>query len=143
MFILNVQGKKHELQPGIHTIGRGEDADIIVDSRAISRIHARITVHSDKIYIEDLGSKNGTFINGSKIDEKILIKPGDKIGLGRLEAELIAPQPESKSDSKSLNSKQRKLQYLRKKKAKKLISRIVIISIVAVVGLITYSLIKN
>ncbi|AKF07701.1 GGDEF domain-containing protein [Sandaracinus amylolyticus] len=62
-------------------IGRGADADIRVMDDEISRRHARIAVLGKDILVEDLGSKNGTFLNGTAVRRKAL-QDGDKIQVG-------------------------------------------------------------
>jgi DNA-binding winged helix-turn-helix (wHTH) protein len=60
-------------------IGRDESCEIIIPDRQVSRHHARLTLDERGTYIEDLGSKNGTHINGSLIDEPALLNDGDVI----------------------------------------------------------------
>jgi DNA-binding winged helix-turn-helix (wHTH) protein len=55
------------LRQGETIIGRGEEADVVVDSVDVSRRHARITVSGGRAVLEDLGSKNGTILNGQPI----------------------------------------------------------------------------
>lgn len=66
---------------GEQIIGRGRDADIRLQGDGISRHHARILVRGDKVQIEDLGSTNGSWVNGGKIHIQQLAD-GDKIQLG-------------------------------------------------------------
>lgn len=61
------------------TIGRWEDNDIFVDDRWVSRYHARIRRKEDHYLIEDLDSKNGTFVNGRRITEPAVLADGDEI----------------------------------------------------------------
>ncbi len=63
-------------------IGRAEDCHHILDLPMISSRHARLFRASDRIWIEDLRSANGTFINGQRIDGSAPVKPGDFINLG-------------------------------------------------------------
>jgi diguanylate cyclase (GGDEF)-like protein len=63
-------------------IGRTDDADITLHDDGISRTHARIWVDDDGVQIEDLGSRNGTYCNGTRI-EKHTLGDGDKIHVGR------------------------------------------------------------
>jgi DNA-binding response OmpR family regulator len=61
-------------------IGRGEDCDIVISDRQVSRFHLKLIPHIDKpVEIKDLGSKNGSFLNGKKINESAYIKDGDQI----------------------------------------------------------------
>jgi pSer/pThr/pTyr-binding forkhead associated (FHA) protein len=54
-------------------IGRGEDCDIVLPSRQVSRNHARIRRSGGRHILEDLGSKNGTFINGPSLSSYSLL----------------------------------------------------------------------
>ena len=62
-------------------IGRGGDAAVRVMDDEISRRHARIAVLGKDIFVEDLGSKNGTFVNGTPVRRQVL-RDGDKIQVG-------------------------------------------------------------
>ncbi len=65
-----------------HVIGRDTDSDIQIDERQVSRRHAEITYTSQTYTIRDLGSKNGTFVNGQAISqEPHPIRNGDEIGI--------------------------------------------------------------
>lgn len=61
------------------TIGRDPSCSLVIPDRQVSRYHARITLTPDGILLEDLGSKNGTFANGSLIIDPILLTDGDEI----------------------------------------------------------------
>jgi DNA-binding response OmpR family regulator len=60
-------------------IGREEDCDIVLPSRQISRNHARIRRSGGRHILEDLGSKNGTFVNGQELTEPYTLQDGDEI----------------------------------------------------------------
>jgi DNA-binding NtrC family response regulator len=64
-------------------VGRVPEADISIPEPTLSRQHARIERMGDDVWIEDLGSSNGTLVNGEPIDRKRLL-PGDDIGLGNV-----------------------------------------------------------
>ncbi|MES1187335.1 MAG: ATP-binding protein [Myxococcales bacterium] len=67
---------------GVATIGRSPDATVMVDDAGVSRLHARIRrSEAGTFEVEDLGSKNGTFLNGARI-EHALANLGDKIRVG-------------------------------------------------------------
>lgn len=61
------------------TIGRGEDCDIVLDDRQISRLHARVVWRGDHYEIEDLNSKNGTHLNGRDVVTPQPLRDGDEI----------------------------------------------------------------
>jgi diguanylate cyclase (GGDEF)-like protein len=67
---------------GTLSIGRGRDADIRIQGDGISRQHARIHVSPVGVVLEDLGSTNGSFVNGEKVVEQCPLNDGDKIQLG-------------------------------------------------------------
>lgn len=72
------------------TIGRADDVEFRItrtiagdDYDRVSRNHAQIRYEDGKIVIEDLGSRNGTYVNGVEIDEPTMLVPGDRVRLGR------------------------------------------------------------
>ena len=69
------------------TIGRGKGNDIMIDNPAVSSRHARILKEKDFIILEDLGSTNGTFVNGDKI-KKAVINSRDDITVGKHQLKL-------------------------------------------------------
>ncbi len=62
-------------------IGRSPDCKFVIADRQVSRQHAIITKENDGIFISDVGSKNGTYINGVKVTEKKRIQDGDMVQL--------------------------------------------------------------
>ena len=62
-------------------IGRLPECDITINDASISRRHAQIVRHGDAVSITDLGSTNGTTVNGSKVQRSIVVS-GDEIGVG-------------------------------------------------------------
>lgn len=76
-----VFSKNFRLNKPTMTIGRNANNDIVIPEPTISAYHATITIENGSFFINDLSSTNGTFVNGTKIDKKIL-KSGDLIKLG-------------------------------------------------------------
>lgn len=68
-------------------IGRGPSCDVWVDHAAVSRDHAEVVLMDDGFYLRDLGSTNGTFVNGKKLRplQPCRIRPGDTLTFGSLE----------------------------------------------------------
>jgi len=87
-FKLQSEDGDHPLMQGPNIIGRTGDADISIDRTEVSRCHARILVQGTTATIEDLGSKNGTFLNGERLEGPALLANGDEIWIGRSVARL-------------------------------------------------------
>ena len=64
-------------------IGRGSDADIVIDNTAISRHHTAFELLPGACFVEDLGSLNGTFVNGKKISSRTQVSEKDTIQIGK------------------------------------------------------------
>ena len=75
-----LRGKEFILNEGENTLGRSHECDIAISADGVSKKHLQITVNGDTAFVEDLGSANGTIVNG-KIIKKITLKDGDKIAL--------------------------------------------------------------
>ena len=73
------------LLPGtLKTMGRAPRADFVVDAALVSRVHCRFTLNQgNQLELEDLGSTNGTFVNGMKVG-KATLRDGDKLTVGRV-----------------------------------------------------------
>ncbi len=72
-----------ELQDGVDvTFGRSRQATVYVESEKVSRMHARVRRTGDVIEVEDLGSRNGTRVNGDKIENIHRLASGDEISIG-------------------------------------------------------------
>ena len=74
-------------------IGRAEDNDLALERSTVSRHHALVTEEGDRWFLEDRGSFNGTFLNGSRIQAgaKVPLRHGDRIGLGAESVVFSAP----------------------------------------------------
>lgn len=64
------------------TIGRDEDADVVIDNPGVSRTHAVVAYTDDRFVVRDAGSQNGISVNGRKVDEAEL-KDGDIVGVNK------------------------------------------------------------
>jgi hypothetical protein len=69
-----------EQQPTL--VGRHPGCDVHLPDRQVSRHHARVFHTQQGFFIEDLGSKNGTFVNGNRVQEPVRLKDGDLIQIG-------------------------------------------------------------
>jgi hypothetical protein len=84
------QDREVALHPGENIIGRVEDGVAWIESPTVSRRHARILVEAGQAVLEDLGSKNGTFVRGERISAPTPLADGDVIRLGRVSVTLHA-----------------------------------------------------
>lgn len=81
--------KKFSLSRGELLVGRDSENDVVLSSPAVSRRHARIYLWDSQVFIEDLGSSNGIFVQGKRINEAALIKPGVPINIGEFTLNVI------------------------------------------------------
>jgi FHA domain-containing protein len=94
-------GRTHELNVDKTTVGRVEDNTFQIADPSVSSHHCEILLQGSDVLIRDLGSTNGSFINGEKVSESIL-KPGQTLKLGQIELQLLTdgmPIPAPKSPS--------------------------------------------
>ena len=95
---LSRRGHVVELPPtvGQVTIGRTEGCRCQVDQPGVSRLHAALVRRANRgVYLVDLGSRQGTYLNGERVSDQVLLMDGDRIGLGRkVEFEFLdGPRP--------------------------------------------------
>jgi pSer/pThr/pTyr-binding forkhead associated (FHA) protein len=72
-----------KLPEGTLDVGRMADCWLTLDDDLISRYHARFHVSPERVEIEDLGSRNGTYVNGERLDGKVTLQQADKVRIGR------------------------------------------------------------
>ena len=89
--LVEASGREHVIRPGQNLVGR--DGDILLPDARVSRRHAQITMIEDLIQIEDLGSTNGTIVNGEPLPlgEQRTLNEGDRVSFGGLETSLTLP----------------------------------------------------
>ncbi len=80
--LLDIDGTRYYLTGEATTIGRGTEADIVVDDTGVSRRHIRLEVTDHGTILTDLGSTNGTFVEDQKVGEATLLD-GNAITIGR------------------------------------------------------------
>lgn len=76
------RGSSILLDQPVMRIGRDPANEIVIDHPQVSRFHARLTWENARLYLEDMGSSNGTYINQTRILGRKMLKNGDGIGLG-------------------------------------------------------------
>ncbi len=99
------------------SIGRGNDNDVVLGSKSVSRNHALLSVLNDDLYIKDLDSSNGTFINEERIEgnKSTHLNANDTVGFAGFAFKVAAPmaaettpvtQPQTKSGAKPVTDTQ-------------------------------------
>jgi pSer/pThr/pTyr-binding forkhead associated (FHA) protein len=63
-------------------VGRARDNDLVLRDAEVSRTHARFESRGGIVYVDDLDSSNGTFLNGQRVSESIEVREGDRIDVG-------------------------------------------------------------
>ena len=81
-------GKTCEITTEKLTIGRVEDNGFQIPEGSISGRHCEVRLKEGKVYVKDLGSTNGTFIGGKKVNSEALLRPGKILRLGQVEIRL-------------------------------------------------------
>jgi DNA-binding winged helix-turn-helix (wHTH) protein len=79
------------LKAGGNLVGRGHEADVRIPVSEVSRRHALVTVKGTRVTIEDLGSRNGTFVGGRAVEKATVLSDGDQVGFGPERATFCAP----------------------------------------------------
>ncbi|MFC1582838.1 FHA domain-containing protein, partial [Planctomycetota bacterium] len=87
-FTVTFGGSEHQVPEGITVIGRHSECDIQISANGVSRQHARLINEADKLYIEDLGSRNGTLVNGVRSATRRELLKGDTVKIGEIEINL-------------------------------------------------------
>lgn len=94
------------------TIGRSEDNNFVLPDRWISRNHAMLQyMETGEFYLIDLGSRNGSFVNGRRVSIPVTLNNGDRLTFGQTELEFYCPipthpKPEEDEDSAGMDSRE-------------------------------------
>jgi pSer/pThr/pTyr-binding forkhead associated (FHA) protein len=71
------------LRPQGHVFGRSDEADVPIDDPYSSEFHARVGVQDGKVMVFDLGSTNGTYVNGRRVTSPTTVTRGDTVQIGK------------------------------------------------------------
>jgi len=84
---------------GEHILGRDPSLDLCVESSSVSRRHARLRIDRGEAMLEDLGSKNGTFVNDKRLTAPVVLADRDQLCVGsvRLMFRILSPQPSTET----------------------------------------------
>ncbi len=89
-FTVVYKGHRFELPEGGITIGRGTGCQLVLDDALVSRKHARIDVADGRAFVEDLGSVNGVFVNGERVNGQRTLIDADRVVIGQQEIQVFA-----------------------------------------------------
>lgn len=70
------------------TVGRSAGCSIVLDEQYVSSVHTRLFARDDQVFVEDLGSTNGTWINGVRAVGQMPVRIGDRVQIGNVILEL-------------------------------------------------------
>lgn len=83
----STSGKSFDLRDEV-ILGRGEKCHVVLDDTYVSTVHARLFPKSEAIYVEDLGSTNGTYLNRRRVTSAMEVQRGDHVKVGKTVLEL-------------------------------------------------------
>ena len=84
---------------GENIIGRAPDAAVWLEAPGVSRHHARIRLEGEEATIEDLGSKNGTYVGGERLTTPLVLADGDQIRISSVVMSFRIPSPAASTDT--------------------------------------------
>ncbi len=92
-------GQVFALSKALLTIGRGSECDVVIADDSISRQHAQILRQESGWYVQDLGSRNGTAVNGQRLSAPQRLEDGDTLTIGAVSLRYLATSPAEESQA--------------------------------------------
>lgn len=90
----NYSGQVYELARERTTVGRGDQNNLVIRESSLSAVHCEILVNGSEVIVRDLGSRNGTFVNGVQLtNQQSQLKSGQTVRFGSVEARLELDRP--------------------------------------------------
>ena len=93
------ESRQVPLESGDNVLGRAQDAGVWIDAPGVSRRHACIRLNGTTATIEDLGSKNGTYLHGQRLDAPVPLTDGDQIRVGSVVITFRIPPPAAMTET--------------------------------------------
>jgi pSer/pThr/pTyr-binding forkhead associated (FHA) protein len=81
-FLTDPNGHEHRLTGQTARIGRAVECDIVISSKSVSREHTRLRLEGRRWFVDDLGSTNGTYLNGERVLGSLVLMDGDSLKVG-------------------------------------------------------------
>lgn len=100
---LRYQGSDLELPPGAFVVGRSSTCNLALDDALVSRRHATITNRGDSVWVEDMGSRNGVVVNGTRIPGPTKLGHLDRVTIGSHDIVLVEVSDRGESMSRCDN----------------------------------------
>src|SRR5258708_7618722 len=88
-----------KLTDGVNSVGRHDDCSVRIESSQVSRKHCELFEKKGMLLVKDLGSANGTFVNGKKVEGQLVLEPGDELSIAgiKLRVAKVGQAPPVKS----------------------------------------------
>jgi len=97
--------REFQLHEGECLVGRASECTVCLESSTVSRHHARLLVTGEQVVLEDLDSKNGTFVNGGRVVAPTPLVKDDRVRFGSVDLALRVSGPLNSTDSLVLRAK--------------------------------------
>jgi pSer/pThr/pTyr-binding forkhead associated (FHA) protein len=91
-----LQGRLYTIE-GSAILGRDKACDIVLPSKLLSRKHAELTVEQGRLWVRDLGSSNGSYVNGKGVEKAVLVD-GDTVSFAKIGFQVLAPDEQGDAD---------------------------------------------
>lgn len=101
-FFMVSGSRRIALGEGDSILGRDPDIAVYLDSSTVSRRHARIVITGQNAFLEDLGSKNGTYLNNQRVESAVPISDGDQIRIGSVLCTFRADRPGLETETEEI-----------------------------------------
>jgi predicted component of type VI protein secretion system len=86
----SARGRFLHFHEGDYVVGRDPDCRVQLNNRFVSRRHCRLSIRQDGVMVRDLGSTNGTLVNGERVADEVHLQIGDSLQLGAVVLQLVA-----------------------------------------------------
>lgn len=93
IFWLSYHGSRIPLKEGENIVGRSPHCAVVINNRRISRQHCALRVEGNVLHVSDLGSSNGTWVNGAPVTDAARLSAGDLLELGEERLEVLDEAP--------------------------------------------------
>jgi pSer/pThr/pTyr-binding forkhead associated (FHA) protein len=97
-------GQSCELPDGRIAVGRGSKNQLVVSDESVSSKHCELLVNGNEVIVHELGSRNGSFVNGVRVQTQLGVKHGQTIRLGKVDFRLELDNAEEESDASTVTA---------------------------------------